>query len=72
MRISRHCKLFVLSCSVAVILQPRQGLAQQNSVTPQTGPRLTLTASLWTQHRHSRQLPPSKKDRPVGLRRGTG
>lgn len=39
--IFRHCRLFVLSCSMAVILQPRQGLAQQNSVTSKTSPRLT-------------------------------
>lgn len=36
----RHCRLFVLSCSVAVILLPRLALAQQNSVTSKTNPRI--------------------------------
>ena len=40
----RHCRLLVLSCSMAVILQPRQGLAQQNSGTSKTNPRLTSAA----------------------------
>jgi len=36
----RHCRLLVLSCSMAVILQPRLGVAQQNSVTSKTTHRL--------------------------------
>ena len=36
----RHRRLLVLSCSVAVILQPRLGVAQQNSVASKTNPRL--------------------------------
>ena len=36
----RHCRLLVLSCSMAVILQPRLGVAQQNSVASKTNPRL--------------------------------
>lgn len=40
----RHCRLLVLSCSMVVILQPRQGLAQQNSGTSKTNPRLTSAA----------------------------
>jgi hypothetical protein len=35
---------FVLLCSVAVILQPRQGHAQQNSFTPKGSPRLVTVA----------------------------